>query len=172
MAKEHKNAPIICGAITVVALVGILIGIWQKMPIIIAISIIPAIVYEIYRTEGIFTTLASWLALVVIIVALYVIYKNTMIDIIPFIAKFIKLPVSSKLIPAGLIAPVVLVIIAVFLFRRTAGIYTRWLAVVILITSVALFYSLDPELVKNLLSTPEVQQNIKEGVKRGIKNIH
>ena len=141
------------------------------MPIIVAFSIIPAIIYEIYRTEGVFTKIASWLALIVTIIALYVIHKNVMIDIIPFITKFISVPVTVKLVPAGLIAPVVLVILAVYLFRRTAGIYTRWLAVVILVTSIVLFYTLDPQLIKNLLSTPEVQKNIKEGVKRGLRTV-
>ncbi len=172
MAKEHKNAPIICAVITGIALAGVGIGIWKSMPLIIALSIIPAIVYEIYRTQGVFTTLASWLALIVTIAALYVIYKNTMIDIAPYISKFMTLPVNTKLIPVAYVAPVVLVIIAVFLFKQTAGIYTRWLALVILLTSVALFYSLDPSFIKNLLSTPQVQQNVKEGVKRGIHNIH
>jgi len=59
MAKEHKNAPIICAVITGIALAGAGIGIWKSMPLIIALSIIPAIVYEIYRTQGVFTTLAS-----------------------------------------------------------------------------------------------------------------
>nr|HPK43770.1 hypothetical protein [Spirochaetota bacterium] len=87
MAKEHKNAPIICAVITGIALAGAGVGIWKSMPLIIALSIIPAIVYEIYRTQGVFTTLASWLALIVTIAALYVIYKNTMIDIAPYISK-------------------------------------------------------------------------------------
>jgi len=172
VAKEYQHAPMICGVITIIAILGIVVGIWKTMPIVVAVSIIPAIVYEIYRTEGVFTKLASWLALIVTIVALYVIYKNVVIDIVPFITKFIHLPMTAKLVPAGLIAPVVLVIIAVYLFRRTAGIYTRWLAVVILVTSVALFYCIDPQMIKNLLSTPEVQQNIKEGVKKGIRTIH
>ncbi|MEW6526451.1 MAG: hypothetical protein AB1444_07295 [Spirochaetota bacterium] len=172
MAKEYQHAPIVCGSITVIAVIGCVIGIWLSMPIVIVLSIIPAIIYEIYRTEGVFTKIASWLALLVTIVALYVIYKNVMIDSIPFITKFISMPVSVKLVPAGLIAPVVLVIIAVFLFKRTAGIYTRWLALVILLTSIALFYSLDPALIKSLLFTPEVQHNIKEGVKKGLRTIH
>lgn len=41
----------------------------------------------------------------------------------------------------------------------------------ILIVSVALFNTLDPQLLKNLLSTPEVQQNIKEGVRKEIHAI-
>ncbi|HXK66477.1 MAG TPA: hypothetical protein PK348_09430 [Spirochaetota bacterium] len=41
----------------------------------------------------------------------------------------------------------------------------------ILITSVALFYTLDPQLLKNLLSTPDVQQNSKEDVRKGIHAI-
>lgn len=172
MAKEYRHAPMICGVITLIAALGIVIGIWKNLPIIVALSIIPAIIYEIYRTEGIFTKLASWLALIVTVAALYVIHKNVTVDIIPFITKYISLPVATKLVPAGLIAPVVLVIIAVYLFRRTAGIYTRWLAVVILVASVALFYCIDPQLIKNLLSTPAVQQNIKEGVKKGIRTIH
>ncbi|MDH7552077.1 MAG: hypothetical protein QHH74_00320 [Spirochaetota bacterium] len=171
MAKEYRHAPVICGIITVIAILGIIAGILKTMPIVVAFSIIPAIIYEIYRTEGIFTRIASWLALIVILVTLYVIHKNVMIDIIPFIAKCISMPVTVKLVPAGLIAPVVLVVIAVYLFKRTAGIYTRWLAVVILVGSVALFYTLDPQLLKNLLSTPEVQQNIKEGVREGIRTI-
>lgn len=171
MAKEYRHAPTICGIITLIAILGIIAGIWKTMPIIVAFGIIPAIIYEIYRTEGVFTKIASWLALIVTIIALYVIYKNVMIDIIPFIKKFINVPVTVKLVPAGLIVPVVLVIIAVYLFRRTAGIYTRLLAIVILITSVALFYTLDPQLLKNLLSTPEVQQNSKEGIRKGIRTI-
>ncbi|MGB4269995.1 MAG: hypothetical protein WBK20_12565 [Spirochaetota bacterium] len=171
MAKEYRHAPVICGIITLVAVAGIIAGIWKTMPIIVAFSIIPAIIYEIYRTEGVFTKIASWLALIVTIIALYVIHKNVMIDIIPFITKFISVPLTVKLVPAGLIAPVVLVILAVYLFRRTAGIYTRWLAVVILVTSIVLFYTLDPQLIKNLLSTPEVQKNIKEGVKRGLRTV-
>ncbi len=172
MAKGYRYAPVICAGITVIALVGSIIGIWKNIPLIIAVCLIPAIIYEIYRTEGVFTTLASWLALIITIGAMYVIYTKTMIDLLPYIAKFVRIPVASMRIPAGLIAPVLLVIISVFLFKRTSGIYTRWLAVVILITSVALFYGIDPQLIKSVLTTSEVQQNIKEGVKRGIKNIH
>jgi len=31
--------------------------------------------------------------------------------------------------------------------------------------------TLDPQLLKNLLSTPEVQQNSKEGIRKGIRTI-
>ncbi|HOJ30135.1 MAG TPA: hypothetical protein PL059_13800 [Spirochaetota bacterium] len=41
----------------------------------------------------------------------------------------------------------------------------------ILIVSVALFNTLDLQLLKNLLSTPKVQQNSKEGVRKGIHAI-
>ncbi|MCX8125104.1 MAG: hypothetical protein N3F66_13215 [Spirochaetes bacterium] len=122
MAKEYQHAPIICGIITVIAIVGSIIGIWQSIPLVIAIGIIPAIIYEVYRTEGVFTKIASWLALIVTMVALYVIHKNVIIDIVPFIKKFISISVKTIRMPAGLVAPVVLVIIAVYLFRRTAGI--------------------------------------------------
>lgn len=172
MAKEYKYASIICAGITCLAAAGIVVGIWNSKPLVTAVGIIPAILYEIYRTEGVFTRLASWMLLIVILAAIYGMYNNIMIDIVPYISKFIAFPVSSKLIPAALLAPVMLVVLAVFLFRRTAGIYTRWLAIVILITSIALFYCIDPGFIKNVISSPELKHGIKEGAKRGMGNIY
>ena len=51
MAKPTKHATLICTALTVLALIGILLGILTTMPLIIILFLLPTVVYEVYRSE-------------------------------------------------------------------------------------------------------------------------
>ena len=59
MAKPTKHATLICTIMTIVALIGILLGILFSKPIIIVACLIPTVIYEAYRTEGESTRWAS-----------------------------------------------------------------------------------------------------------------
>ncbi len=52
MAKPTKHATLICIIMTIVAIIGITLGIILLKPIIVVACLLPAVVYEVYRTEG------------------------------------------------------------------------------------------------------------------------
>lgn len=170
MAKEYKHAVWICLALSIIAAAGIVAGILLAKPMIIAIVLIPVIAYEVYRTEGVFTTLASWGALGIVFLEIYAIVSGITFNIQELIPVNINIPGTlGANLPAALIGPVILVILSVYLFKQTAGMYTRWLSVIILITSVALFYTIDPQLMGNIFNSPDLQKEINEGIQRNIR---
>ncbi len=170
MQNENKTAWIICLASTLIIVLGIVLGLFFSKPLIIAFSIVPAIIYEAYRTKGFFTKLASIISAVVIIAEIYVIIVGKTVNLSKYLGGFANsLPWLSSDIHAGLIGPVVLVICSIVLFKWTAGKFTRWLAVIILVSSVALFYSIDPGIFKGFIKSKAVQENIKEGIRKNIR---
>jgi hypothetical protein len=66
MAKPTKYATLICIIVTVIAFAGIIAGILMSRPLIIVIALIPAAVYEVYRTKGPSAVWASWVLLIMI----------------------------------------------------------------------------------------------------------
>jgi len=80
MAKPTKNATPICIALSVLAAVGIIIGILAKIALIPMIFLLPTIIYEIYRTEGKYTKWASWGLLGVFIGEVVLIIFNITFD--------------------------------------------------------------------------------------------
>ena len=76
MAKDYKHATLICGIITILALIGIVAGILLKKPLIIIIAMVPAAGYEVYRTEGFMTRLASIGILALVIGEIFLIVAN------------------------------------------------------------------------------------------------
>ncbi len=153
MAKETRYAGIVCLVLTIISLAGILSGIKFEMPIIIALVLLPPSVYEVYRTEGIFTKIASLLILGIVFTETILIAGKISINIIEFAkkagagtVKFSIPPVDLK--TAGAAAGAVL---AIFLLKRTGGRYTIWLAVIILAGMLSLVYALNPELLNQIL---------------------
>ena len=60
MARSTKNATLICVIVTILALVGIVLGIKFDSMLITMFLLLPAIIYEVYRVEGKFTRYAAW----------------------------------------------------------------------------------------------------------------
>jgi hypothetical protein len=57
-------------------------------------------------------------------------------------------------VPLGdlrIVGPTVVAVLAVILFTRTRGVYTRWLAGIIFVTCFAIVYLLEPEMFQVLL---------------------
>jgi hypothetical protein len=171
MPKEHKHATLICAILTIIALIAIAAGIYFSKPLIIVIVMLPAVIYELYRTEGIYTKFFSFLCLLIVLAEIYAVATGLTVDISKTAGGILKsIPGLSGSIKAGLIGPVILVILSVFLFRRTAGIYTKWLSVIIVLTSAALFYTIDPGFFAHLFKSETIQENIKKEIGNKIKS--
>jgi hypothetical protein len=164
MAKPTKYATLICTIVSILALIGIVIGILISKPLIIVILLLPAAAYEVYRTEGPSTIWASWLLLIILIMEIIFIAVNISFDLASFLGESEKV-VAGYAVPLGdikVVGPVIIAILSIILFIRTRGRYTKWLAVVIFITCFAIVYALNPEIFKNLIGL---------AVDKGIENI-
>ncbi|MFH0974495.1 MAG: hypothetical protein V1874_01790 [Spirochaetota bacterium] len=153
MPKPTKNAALICAVLSVLALIGIIIGLLRSSALIITIFLIPAVVYEVYRTEGESTKAASIILLVIFILEIVLLGFNINFDLAKFLGKSETYLLSYN-VPLGdvkVVAPAVMAVLSVVLFLRTNGIYTKWLSVIIFITSFAIIYTVDPENFKTLL---------------------
>ena len=165
MARPTKHATLICAIMTVLAIIGIILGIVLLKPIIVVACLLPAVIYEVYRTEGESTKWASWVLLLVIILEIVLIAFNLNFDLGKFFGESTKV-VAGYTVPLGdikIFGPVIMAILSVLLFVRTRGKYTRWLAAIIFVTCFAIVYSLNPDVLKQLF---------KIGVEEGLKNLN
>jgi hypothetical protein len=153
MARPTKNATPICIGLSLLALVGIIVGLTTSTPLVMVLVLIPVVAYEIYRVEGESTKWASW-GTGAVLLGLVVL---TIFDISWNLAEWLgqdSTDVGGYLVPLGDIKSVgaaMLGALAVVLFFRTRGIYTRWLAVIIFVTVAALVYVLSPDVFRDLL---------------------
>jgi len=164
MPKSYKYATLICAIFSILALIGIIIGIVKLNPLITIIFLLPVVIYEVYRTEGKSTKWASWWLLIVFIAEIVLIVANISFNLAEFLGATEK-RVAGYTIPLGdikVVAPAIMVVLAIILFIRTRGRYTKWLAVIIFITSFAIVYALDPTIFSELL---------RSGIKEGLKQI-
>jgi hypothetical protein len=147
MAKPTKHATLICAVLTLVAAAGIGIGVWQHSPLIAVIGMLPAAGYEVYRTEGPSTRFSSILITGILIALIVLIAFKVSFDVSPLLKEI----GIGGVLDAKLAGPVLIAILSLLLFRRTEGIYTKWLAVVILLSAAGLFFILDSSLSGSLL---------------------
>jgi hypothetical protein len=153
MAKPTKHATPICIVLSIIAALGILIGILAQSALVTIIFLIPTVVYEIYRTEGKSTKWASWTMLGVLIVEIVLILFNVTFDLAQFLEVDEKY-VAGYNIPLGdikIVGPTLMAVLSIILFVRTRGKYTRWLAVIIFITSFAIVFNLDQTIFERLI---------------------
>lgn len=154
--NENPATPkIICAILTVITLGTIILGFYLKNPFIIIVGIFPAAIYEAIRTEGYYTKAGS------IIILLAVIFEILALKgIIKFnLANFFNretMYFSGYFITLGeisIIFPALAAIISIVLFFRTYGIYTKWLAILLLVSSIALLYLVNKEGLIDLIRT-------------------
>lgn len=165
MAKPTKFAPHICIALSIIAAIGIILGLVFKNPLVAMMLLLPTIAYEIYRTEGKSTKASSALLLVVFVVELVLIIFKVSFNLADYFGVSEKF-IGGYTVPIGdvrLLGPTVMGILSVILFVRTYGVYTKWLAVIIFIASFAIIFILDPDIFRQLL---------KLGVEEGLNQIN
>jgi len=165
MAKPYKDATKICIVVTILAAIGIIVGLLTLRPIITIIFLLPAVIYEVYRTEGKSTKLAAWVLLIVFIVEIILVAANISFNLATFFGETEKW-IAGHRVPLGdikVVGPVIMAILSIILFVRTRGRYTKWLAVIIFVTCFAIVYTLDPTVFSRL---------VRIGVKEGLEKIH
>ncbi len=158
MAQESKHAMITCLILTLLAAGGIAAGIYFKKPLIIVLLLLPTAIYELYRTEGIFTKIFSFSILGLLITEAVLIIGKININAAKFMdksnisaAKYIGkkgLLIDHYKLPFGdlkILSATAIAVLALMLFRRTGGRYTIWLAGILFISSLAIVYTLAPE---------------------------
>jgi hypothetical protein len=160
VAKPTKNAALICTIMSVVAGIGIIIGLVAKSPLAILIVLIPSVAYEAYRTEGESTRWASWVMVGVLVLELILVIIHVGFDLAGFLGVSSQ-QVAGYTVPLGdirIVGPAVMAVLALILIIRTRGVYTRWLAVNIIVCVLALTFVLDPTVFQGLL-----RQGVQEG---------
>jgi len=146
MAKPTKHAGTICTILGIIALVGIALGIVRSNPLITILLLIPTAVYEVYRTEGESTRWASWVLLLVLVAEVFLVALGIRFDLASFLGEEERY-VAGYEVPIGdvkVVGPAIMVVLALILIARTRGRYTKWLAGIILVTSFAIVYAIDP----------------------------
>ena len=155
-AKENPKTPkIICAILTLVTLITILLGFYFKNPYYIILGIFPAAIYEAVRTEGYYTKFGSLIILAAVILeilALRGIIKFNLANFfnqenLYFSGYFIKLGEITMIFPA------LAAIASLILLFRTYGIYTKWLSILLLASSVCLLYLVNKESLFDLIRT-------------------
>ncbi|MBI2098951.1 hypothetical protein HYT45_00870 [Candidatus Uhrbacteria bacterium] len=153
MAKPTTYATPICAVLTILAVVGILLGLKFQNAIIALLLLLPSVGYEVYRTEGKSTRWASWALLATFIAELIFFIFNISLDLAKFFGDSQKY-IAGFSVPLGdikVVGSVLMIVLGVILFTRTRGIYTKWLAVIIFATSFAIVYILAPNMFEQLL---------------------
>ncbi len=154
--NENPAIPkIICGILTVITLVSILLGFYLKNPFIIIVGIFPAAIYEAIRTEGYYTKTGSIIVLILVILEILAIKGLIKLNLAQWTGTGTTY-FSGYIIPLGeitFIFPAVAAIISFVLLLRTYGIYTKWLAFLLLASSVCLLYLVNKETLFELLKT-------------------
>jgi hypothetical protein len=164
MAKPTKYAPHICTVVTILALIGIVVGLLKDNTLIIVFLLLPATVYEVYRTEGKSTKTSSVIMLLLLIAEIFLVLFKVEFNLAEFLGTSEEY-IGGYLVPLGqitVVGPTLMAILAIILFVRTAGKFTKWLAVTIFVTAFAIIYSVDPDIFTELL---------KYGVQEGMRKI-
>jgi len=168
MAKPTKYAGLICAIATVLAITGAILAFLNHNPLILLFLLLPAVAYEVYRTEGKSTKWASWVLAVIFGLEILLIAFNINFDLAGFLGKS-ETVVAGYNVPLGdikIVGPTIIAILSVILFARTRGVYTKWLAVVIILASFCLIYIINPTVFQTLIKFA-----VDQGLEKGLEQI-
>lgn len=139
MARPTKHAFTICLVLSVVAAAGIVTGLLTGESMYAIVLLAPTVGYEAYRTEGKSTRWASWLLAVLLVAVVVVRIAGFELDLRELVGSDV-VRVGDDAVPLGdltVVFPAAMALLAALLWTRTRGVYTRWLAAVIFVTSAA-----------------------------------
>ena len=140
--EGNKTANLICIIISAFTIIMLILGLLLKNPYFLIAGIVPAGIYEAWRTEGYYTKGASIAIVGLVILEILAILEIIKINLAQVLEQD-QAYYGGYIFPLGdikFVFPIVAVILSILLIYRTYGKYTKWLAVLLLITSVALLY--------------------------------
>lgn len=146
--KNNTFSPFnVCLIVTGVAILGVFLGLASKNPLWILFLLLPAVIYEVIRTEpGASTKFSSILLLGIIILEIILIVFNINYDLASFFETEEKV-VAGYTLPLGdikVFGPLLTAILSTILIFRTYGPYTKWLSVIIAVGSLVAVYLVNP----------------------------
>ena len=153
MAKPTKNAPLYCTLLTIFTVIMAFVAFYFHNPLWIIIGMLPVVAYELYRTEeGATTKYASIALLIILVLEIILIIFRINYDLAAFFGEQNKY-IAGYYVPLGdikICGPILTAILSIVLFFRTAGVFTKWLSVVICVGSLTAVYILNPILFQSL----------------------
>jgi len=155
MAKPTKNATLICLVLSAVAAAGIVLGFVTEEIMWPIGLLVPTVAYEAYRTEGASTRWASWTLAALMVALIVVVLFDIDYDLRQLFGSGAAY-IGGEDVPLGdvkVVFPAAMAVLAVVLWSRTRGIYTRWLAGIIFVTAAVIVYLRAPADLTNLLNT-------------------
>ena len=154
MAKPTRYAPLYCTILTIVTVIMALAAFYSHNPLWIVVGLLPAVIYEVYRTEeGAITKYSSILLLLILVLEIILVVFKINFDLAAFFGEESKY-VGGYYLPLSdikIFGPILTAILSVILFFRTAGIYTKWLSVVICLGSLTAVYIINPAFFQSIL---------------------
>lgn len=153
MARPTKYATPICVGLSIVALAGIVIGLVADSAMVPIVLLVPTVAYEAYRTEGRTTRWASWTMLVLLVALIATQLFDVEFDLREIVGADV-VRAGDREIPLGdltVVLPAAMGALAIVLWTRTRGVYTRWLAAIVVVTSAVIVRLAAPEALGDLL---------------------
>lgn len=154
MAKSTKYAALICFVLSLLTAGAVWFGLVRMSALPIIIALLPVALYELWRTEGMFSKIASLGMVGILIAEAVLLITNKSFDLERLLGAR-SAYIGGYRIPFGDVRTVgtaIILILAGILFARTYGPYTRWLAAIIFLASLATIYILNPSLLGQVRS--------------------
>ncbi len=135
--KYELHASILC---TVSAVAGIIYGYYVNIPLVAVISMYPAAIYVIFYVNEPTTSWSKWGLFVSLNIEAGLLVKNIMIDVAHYLSPFASnIPVMDM----RLVMPIILIYFSYITARKTQGLYTRSLALLLMVCSMAILFVVD-----------------------------
>ncbi len=133
--------------VTLVAIVGALLAMASRNSLWMLIFLLPAVIYEVIRTEeGASTKFSSILLLIIILLEIVLIIFGINYDLTKFFGEEEKY-IAGYSLPLGdikIFGPLLTAILSTILIFRTYGPYTKWLSIVIAGGSLVAVFLINP----------------------------
>lgn len=146
--KSNALSPLnVCLIVTGIAILGAFLGLGSKNVLWVLFFMLPAVIYEVIRTEeGASTKFSSILLFGIIILEIVLIVFNVNYDLANFFETEEKV-VAGYTLSLGdikVFGPLLTAILSTILIFRTYGPYTRWLSIVIAVGSLVAVFIINP----------------------------
>jgi len=145
--KKHTSPMTVCVIVTLVALVGAIVGLATRNALWMFLFLLPTVIYEVIRTEeGASTKTSSILLLVVVCLEILLILFGVNFDLARFFGEEEKY-IAGYSLPLGdikIFGPLLTAILSTVLVFRTYGPYTRWLSIIIALGSLVAIFLISP----------------------------
>lgn len=154
--KEGGKVPvIICSILTVWALLALIIGMLLQNSYVIIVGIIPAAIYETWRTEGFYTKAISAILAILSILEIFVIKGIIKFNFLAPTETIQTVYLQGYFLPlvdAKFFVPALMLIASIMLIYYTYGIYTKWLSITLTVGTIGLLYLLNKQILWDIIS--------------------